>query len=111
LKGVFTQCPFIGGDVAEYGDLDGYSISKDFSSGLYKLYTPDGVDETKQHLAFPARVTVEQLKGFVPTVVHVNELDPLIYEGAFSRMNRNISAYYLYFYLDIHFFRFQYMQD
>jgi acetyl esterase/lipase len=46
-----------------------------------KLYTPDGLPAGKEHLAFPHHATVEQLKGLVPTVVLVNEFDPLRDEG------------------------------
>lgn len=80
ISGLYTQCPFIGGPTDLYGEYDGYFISKD-TAGYYKTYTPNGVDEARRHVAFPHYATVDHLIGFPPTVVHVNECDPLTHEG------------------------------
>ena len=80
LRGLFTLCPFIGGPVDAYGELNGYGI--DSSAALaYQLYIADGVDDDRRHVALPHFATVEQLRGLVPTVVTVNEFDPLKHEG------------------------------
>ena len=38
-------------------------------------------DDPKKYLALPHHAAVEHLKGLVPTLVTVDELDPLKHEG------------------------------
>lgn len=91
ISGVYSQCPYIYGD---YGNVipelpslvenDGYFLEVAMMGALAKVYTPES-DQTNP-LAWPYHAEVSELEGMPPTVISVNELDPLRDEGlAFYR--------------------------
>ncbi|MEI6855545.1 MAG: alpha/beta hydrolase fold domain-containing protein [Acidimicrobiaceae bacterium] len=84
IKGLYALCPYIVG----YGSEDKYP-SRIENSGIF-IYTNDnrgihgyGISEfeNKNPLAWPAFASVADVTGFPPTVISVNECDPLRDEG------------------------------
>ena len=87
LSGIFAMCPYIYGGYAEPTDdlvslreNDGYMLDCETMAPMARVYDPDGANQTNP-LAWPYHVDVEELRGQVPHVISVNELDPLRDEG------------------------------
>lgn len=87
IDGVYAQCPYVSG---AYGDPPseltslfenaGYFLAGDQMSALARVYDPAG-EHTTNPLAWPHFASTEDLSGLPPTVISVNELDPLRDEG------------------------------
>ena len=90
IKGLYAMCPYIAGEWPQ----DKYPSSIENNGILLDLHNNRGamaygIEElrAKNLLAWPAFATEEDVKGFPPTVISVNECDPLRDEGvAFYRM-------------------------
>lgn len=87
VAGVYAQCPYISGAYADppaeltsLHENDGYFLRGDMMGLLVAAYTPDDAGR-KDPLAWPLNATEQDLAGFPPTVISVNELDPLRDEG------------------------------
>ncbi len=84
VKGLYALCPYI---VGKYPDArfpstvenNGIFIDIHNNRGIHSY----GVEEfsSRNPIAWPAFATVEDLTGFPPTVISVNECDPLRDEG------------------------------
>ena len=84
VKGLYALCPYI---VGKYPDArfpstvenNGIFIEIHNNRGIHGY----GIEEfnSKNPIAWPAFATVEDVKGFPPTVISVNECDPLRDEG------------------------------
>ena len=84
VKGLYALCPYI---VGKYPDArfpstvenNGIFIDIHNNRGIHGY----GIEEfnSKNPIAWPAFATVEDVKGFPPTVISVNECDPLRDEG------------------------------
>ncbi len=84
VKGLYALCPYI---VGKYPDSrypstvenNGIFIDVHNNRGMHSY----GIEEfeAKNPLAWPAFATVEDVAGFPPTVISVNECDPLRDEG------------------------------
>ncbi len=84
IKGLYALCPYIAGAWPQ----DQYPSSIENNGILLDLHNNRGamaygIDEfrAKNPLAWPAFASDEELKGFPPTVISVNECDPLRDEG------------------------------
>jgi acetyl esterase len=90
VKGVYALCPYINGAWPD----DRYPSSVTNNGIFINVYgnwgpMSYGIEalQNRDPLAWPGFATVEDLKGFPPTVVSVNECDPLRDEGiAFYRL-------------------------
>jgi acetyl esterase/lipase len=87
VDGVYAQCPYISGLYAEKDpalpslyENDDYFLNCSMMGAMVRMYSPDGADDTNP-LAWPYHASVEDLEGFPPTVISVNQLDPLRDEG------------------------------
>jgi len=89
VRGLYALCPYINGHWPD----ERYPSSSAFNGYALELYSNRGamaygIDAFNEQnpLAWPGFATVEDLRGFPPTVVSVNECDPLRDEGiAFYR--------------------------
>jgi len=98
IKGVYAMCPFIAGawPQAQYPsstENEGIfiSVQNNRSAMAYGIEAFEG----RNPLAWPAFATIEDVRGLPPTVISVNECDPLRDEGiAFYRLllNAGVSA-------------------
>jgi len=84
IKGLYALCPYIAGAWPQ----DRYPSSIENNGILLDLHNNRGamaygIDELKKKnpLAWPGFATEEDVKGFPPTVISVNECDPLRDEG------------------------------
>ncbi|SEF80006.1 alpha/beta hydrolase [Marinobacterium lutimaris] len=84
LKGLFALCPYIAGEwpQAKYPSssaLNGVFLQLDNNQGRMGY----GIEafEQKNPLAWPGFATAEDVTGFPPTIISVNEFDPLRDEG------------------------------
>jgi len=92
IDGVYAQCPYISGLYATKDpalpslyENDDYFLNCGMMGAMVRMYSPDGSADTDP-MAWPYHASIEQLTGFPPTVISVNELDPLRDEGlAFFR--------------------------
>ena len=90
IKGLFALCPYIAGEWPQ----DKYPSSIENNGILLELHHNRGAMaygieqlEAKNPLAWPGFASVEDVKGLVPTMISVNECDPLRDEGiAFYRL-------------------------
>lgn len=90
IKGLYALCPYIAGE----WPLPQYPSSTENNGILLDLHNNRGamaygIDEFKARnpLAWPSFATVDDVRGFPPTVISVNECDPLRDEGiAFYRL-------------------------
>lgn len=90
IQGLYALCPYIAGHwpAEEYPsstENNGILIDVHGNSGAISY----GIEEIENRnpLAWPGFATVDDLKGLVPTVISVNECDPLRDEGiAFYRL-------------------------
>lgn len=84
LKGLFALCPYIAGEwpQPEYpssSELNGVFLQLDNNQGRIGY----GIEafEQKNPLAWPGFASEEDVTGFPPTIISVNEFDPLRDEG------------------------------
>jgi acetyl esterase len=84
IKGLYALCPYIAGAWPQ----DRYPSSIENNGILLDLHNNRGamaygIDELKKKnpLAWPGFAAEEDVKGFPPTVISVNECDPLRDEG------------------------------
>jgi acetyl esterase len=84
IKGIYAMCPYIAG---EWPDAR-YPSSTENNGILLELHNNRGAMSygieafrAKDPLAWPAFAREEDVKGFPPTVISVNECDPLRDEG------------------------------
>ena len=84
LKGLYTSCPLLDDqcESPSWHQFSGIVLTRDRSRAFCKIYY-NGHDEAHLPMAFPHRMTVDHLKGLVPTLVHLYEFDPLLDEGKF----------------------------
>jgi len=90
IKGLYALCPYIAGTWPQ----DRYPSSIENNGILLDLHNNRGamaygIEElrAKNPLAWPGFATEEDVKGFPPTIISVNECDPLRDEGiAFYRL-------------------------
>ena len=90
VKGLYALCPYIAGQ----WPLPQYPSSTENNGLLLELHNNRGAMaygieafEAKNPLAWPAFATAHDVAGFPPTVISVNECDPLRDEGiAFYRL-------------------------
>jgi acetyl esterase/lipase len=90
IKGLYAMCPYIAGAWPQ----DRYPSSTENNGILLDLHNNHGrmgygieAFEAKNPLAWPAFATEDDVKGFPPTIISVNECDPLRDEGLeFYRM-------------------------
>ncbi len=87
IDGVYAQCPYISGLYADKNpalpslyENDDYFLNCSMMGSMVRMYSPDGSDDTNP-LAWPYHASVEDLVGLPPTVISVNQLDPLRDEG------------------------------
>ncbi len=87
IDGVYAQCPYISGVYAEKDpalpslyENDDYFLNCSMMGSMVRMYSPDGADDTNP-MAWPYHAAVEDLQGLPPTVISVNQLDPLRDEG------------------------------
>ena len=91
LKGVYAMCPFITGHWPDERfpstlQNDGLSLDSRLCN-LFALAYGGGPPEARDPLAWPIFASAADLAGLPPTVISVNECDPLRDEGvAFYRM-------------------------
>jgi len=84
VKGLYALCPYI---VGKYPDARYPSTTE--NNGIFiDIHNNRGIHsygieefESKNPIAWPAFATVEDVTGFPPTVISVNECDPLRDEG------------------------------
>jgi acetyl esterase len=90
IKGLYALCPYIAGSWPQ----DRYPSSTENNGLLLDLHNNRGrmgygieAFDAKNPLAWPAFATEDDVKGFPPTIISVNECDPLRDEGLeFYRM-------------------------
>ncbi len=90
IGGLFAMCPYIAGEWPQ----DRFPSSTENNGLLLDLHNNRGAMaygiealEEQNPLAWPIFASKEDLEGLVPTVISVNECDPLLDEGvAFYRM-------------------------
>ena len=90
IKGLYALCPYIAGHwpLPEHpSSTENEGILLNLHNNRGKMSYGVGAFEAKNPLAWPSFATVDDVKGFVPTVISVNECDPLRDEGiAFYRL-------------------------
>ncbi len=90
IKGLYALCPYIAGEwpQAKYpSSTENNGILLDLHSNHGAMAYGIEAFKAKDPLAWPAFATEEDVKGFPPTVISVNECDPLRDEGIeFYRM-------------------------
>jgi acetyl esterase/lipase len=91
IAGVYAQCPYIhdprdtGNALPSMTENNGYFIEESMLGLLAEIYDPEG-KHAHEITCWPFSATEADLVGFPPTVISVNELDPLRDEGlAFYR--------------------------
>ncbi len=84
IKGLYALCPYIAGEWPQ----DKYPSSSENNGILLELHNNRGAMaygvealRAKDPLAWPGFATEEDVKGFPPTMISVNECDPLRDEG------------------------------
>ena len=84
IKGLYALCPYIAGSwpQAQYpSSTENNGILLDLHNNRGGMAYGIGELEAKNPLAWPSFASDAELKGFPPTVIHVNECDPLRDEG------------------------------
>jgi acetyl esterase/lipase len=84
IKGLYALCPYIAGiwPQAQYpSSLENFGLFADLHNNRAAMAYGIEAFQEKNPLAWPAFATDEDLKGFPPTVISVNECDPLRDEG------------------------------
>ncbi len=98
VKGVYALCPYIAGQwpQAQYpSSVENNGILLELHSNRGAMAYGIGALEARDPLAWPGFASLEDVRGFPPTVISVNECDPLRDEGiGFYRllMNAGVSA-------------------
>lgn len=87
VAGVYAECPYISGayaaqpaELTSLHENNGYFLRCDMMGVLAAAYSTQA-DQATDPLAWPLHTTIDELQGFPPTVISVNELDPLRDEG------------------------------
>jgi acetyl esterase len=84
IKGLYALCPYIAGEWprAEYpSSVENNGIFLDLHNNRGRIgYGIEAFNE-RNPLAWPSFATVDDVEGFPPTVINVNECDPLRDEG------------------------------
>lgn len=87
IDGIYAMCPYISNvytdkhqSLPSMWENDGYFLRCDMMGTLASVYTPDDPRSTDP-LAWPMHSTGGDLQGLPPTVISVNQLDPLRDEG------------------------------
>ena len=89
IRGLYAMCPYLNGQWPDErypssAEFNGYGLELHSNRGAVG-YGVDAFNE-RNPLAWPGFATVEDLRGLPPTVISVNECDPLRDEGvAFYR--------------------------
>jgi acetyl esterase len=90
IKGLYALCPYIAGkwpDARYPSSVENNGILLDLHSNRGAISYGIEAFDAKDPLAWPAFASVEDVKGLPPTVISVNECDPLRDEGiAFYRL-------------------------
>jgi len=90
IKGVYALCPYIAGkwpDARYPSSTENNGLLLDLHSNRGAMAYGMAAFEAKDPLAWPAFASIEDVKGLPPTVISVNECDPLRDEGiAFYRL-------------------------
>jgi acetyl esterase/lipase len=90
IKGLYALCPYIAGkwpDPRYPSSTENNGILLDLHSNRGAVSYGIEAFDAKDPLAWPSFATVEDVKGLPPTVISVNECDPLRDEGiAFYRL-------------------------
>lgn len=90
IKGMFALCPYIAGawpDARYPSSTENNGILLDLHNNLGATAYGMEAFNAKNPLAWPGFATEEDVKGLVPTIISVNECDPLRDEGiAFYRL-------------------------
>jgi acetyl esterase/lipase len=90
IKGLYALCPYIAGawpDPAYPSSTENNGILLDLHNNRGAVGYGVEAYEAKNPLAWPSFATVDDVRGFPPTVISVNECDPLRDEGlAFYRL-------------------------
>lgn len=90
VDALFTMCPYIAGPknystkpphIPSLTENDGIWLDVGMMACLASAYLQNGEKEEETPLAWPIYAKAEDLKGFPPTIVSVNECDPLRDEG------------------------------
>ncbi|WP_228389188.1 alpha/beta hydrolase fold domain-containing protein [Cumulibacter manganitolerans] len=87
IAGLYAECPYISGayddppaELTSLFENNGYFLRTDMMALLVAAYDPQGANRTEP-TAWPWYASSEDLAGFPPTVISVNQLDPLRDEG------------------------------
>ena len=84
IKGLYALCPYIAGEwpLPEHpSSIENNGIFLDLHNNRGRVgYGIEAFDE-RNPLAWPSFATVDDVEGFPPTVINVNECDPLRDEG------------------------------
>jgi acetyl esterase len=90
VKGLYVLCPYIAGEWPrpEYpSSTTNNGILADLHSNRQAMTYGIEAYNARDPLAWPSFATAEDVRGLPPTVIHVNECDPLLDEGiAFFRL-------------------------
>jgi acetyl esterase len=90
IKGLYALCPYIAGQWPQHrypSSIENNGILLDLHSNRGAMSYGIEAFNAKDPLAWPGFATVDDVKGLPPTVVSVNECDPLRDEGiAFYRL-------------------------
>jgi acetyl esterase/lipase len=90
IKGLYALCPYIAGQWPQEqypSSIENNGILLDLHNNRAAIGYGIEAFEAKNPLAWPAFATLEDVKGLPPTVISVNECDPLRDEGlAFYRL-------------------------
>lgn len=84
IKGIYVMCPYIAGKwpLAENpSSIENNGIMLDLHNNQAAIIYGINEFENGNMLAWPSFATKEDLQGFVPTTISVNECDPLRDEG------------------------------
>jgi acetyl esterase/lipase len=84
IKGLYALCPYISGEwpLPQYPSSTGNNgILMDLHNNRGAMAYGIEAFRSRNPLAWPAFATAEDVKGFPPTVISVNECDPLRDEG------------------------------
>lgn len=84
ISGVYALCPYIAGKwplPENPSSVENNGILLDLHNNISAMIYGIEAFEAQNPLAWPGFATEEDLKGFVPTMISVNECDPLRDEG------------------------------
>ena len=95
ISGVYAHCPYILGtwdrpppELHSLWENDRYWLNRELFPLLAEVYDPESGNE-REATCWPARATVDDLRGLPPHVIACSELDPLRDEGlAYHRLLR-----------------------